>query len=137
MIKEKVYQVRLLENGSNKLDEVKLIRGTNQMSLVDAKYAVDVLPSIIFSSETKELAEKFCAAFEKESPGSKTEIQKRKDDTIYLPLVIDKHLGIYSQNKYAGSDFFHKDFIHKVQDMKQFWNESVQKFINQLKEQNK
>lgn len=136
-IKEKVYQVRLLENGSNKLNEVKLIRNENNISLHDSKKLVDEVSSIIFSSENKELAEKFCAAIEKESPGSKTEIQVSEDNTIYLPLVLDKHLGIYSQNKYAGSEFFHKECIYKVQDMKQFWNESVQKFINQLKEQNK
>lgn len=130
---ESEYQLVLRNAGSNKMELIKILREYLYVSLSDGKTIVDTC-SVILSGVSKEKAEYYYKIITGRLSDVKLSIETHNSEQmIFIPAVLDKQLGVATNEHYAGNAFYYISERNKIIDTKEFWKKHILPFIEKIK----
>jgi ribosomal protein L7/L12 len=128
------YDVLLEERGESPISVIKAIRENIDYSLVKGKELVEGCPAplglSVDQSEAQRIVDKLHAV------GARAKlIPTEGERVIYLPLVLDKSLGVATNHCFAGNSLYHIDTgsdALPVIPTDQFYNNKIKPFIQYI-----
>jgi ribosomal protein L7/L12 len=130
------YDILLEHAGPNKIQTIKELRTFTDYDLKLCKEKVDITPSLITVSLNEYEAELKAAQLTTNGAAARV-VPATTSRIIYIPLVLEKGLGVASDTEFAGNSLYYADAAAKpltVIPPAKFYEKYILSFIHYIKQ---